>query len=111
MYRRSNGGGGGQQHQPQPEPQQKSGGDRQPPVQEFRAGKLKIAAWENAGDKGPWLSFTFTRSYLQGAEWKTASSLGVADLLPLAGLLLKAWLWSSSGGSQNNGNDGSDVPF
>ncbi|MBX9580246.1 MAG: hypothetical protein K2X87_08050 [Gemmataceae bacterium] len=69
-------------------------GGRKPPVAEFRVGRIKVAVWENhSPDTGAWYSFTLTRSYKVGDTWKTASSLGVDDLLVAAMILTDARRW------------------
>jgi hypothetical protein len=86
--------------------------DRTPPVYEIRAGKIKVAIWENKGDKqGTWFSVTHTRSYQDASKtWKTASSYSKDDLLVLAELLRQAWVWIAreQGGAASNVTDDHD---
>lgn len=113
---RRNGFGGRSSTTAQPQQQQAApsqngnGGDRKPPVYEARAGLLKATCWENAGDKGPWVSVTLSRSYRTGGEngeWKSAQSFSKDDLLALAELLRHVWNELNFGESQ----EGGDQPF
>lgn len=82
------------------------------PVHKIRIGKIKVALWENKGDKnGTWFSVTATRSYLDNQKkWHTANSFGKDDLLCLAELLRQACLWIARehGGSASNVEDDGD---
>jgi hypothetical protein len=86
-------GGGDQEPQAQ-EQNGHSGGTRKPPVHEVRIGRIRATVWENIDDQGnPWYSVTFSRSYKQGDEWKTASSYGRDDLLVVAEVARLAFLF------------------
>lgn len=65
-----------------------------PPVHEVRIGRVRCTIWENEDpERGPWFSATFTRSYKQGDEWKTAQSFGRDDMLVVAEVARLAFLW------------------
>ncbi len=86
-------------------------GNRQRPVHEFRRGRIKAAIWAHTSDDGPWHSVTFSRSYKDGnGNWKSASSFGRDDLLPLGELARKCWDWiyqeQAASRDQANGNGG-----
>lgn len=83
---------------------------RTPPVHELRAGKIKVAVWENLGEKGqaPWFSVTCSRAYIDSQKkWHTATSFGRDDLLQLGLLLQQAYLWitNAAHGGDGNGDD------
>jgi hypothetical protein len=69
------------------------GGNR--PVKEIRLGRIRVSAWRNVTTDGTvWFSFTLSRSYKdEDNQWKTASSLGMDDLLVAAEVLRQARLW------------------
>ncbi len=95
---RDNGGGGG--------------GERQKPVLEYRAGRIKGAVWSNSGKEGPWFSVTITRSYMDGnKQWKSAASFGKDDLLVVAEVCRKCWQWIAENNGKSGGEGGDDVPF
>jgi hypothetical protein len=97
-----------------------NGGQKAPPVQKFRAGKIQADVWEQSNANGRWFAVTFVKNYkdAQGAWQKTLSFNG-EDLLPLAELSRIAWLWilkqkeseddqrpKGRGGQHDNGQHG-----
>ena len=94
----------------------------QRPAKEFRLGRCKVTLWLNHHEKGDWYSMTFARSYKDGDQWKTASSFGRDDLLPVSELARQAFHWihrqqqQANGAEQREAGDepspeGSEIPF
>ena len=72
-------------------PSRKSGSG---PRTRIRIGRIRVTIWENHHEeKGKWFSMTVSRSYKQGNDWKSASSFGRDDLLPLGEALRQAFHW------------------
>ena len=91
-----NGEGSPQGQAPQPTEQQDvQQTDRKPPAAEFRVGRCKVTIWENAStDNGKWFSVVPGRTYkTEGGEFRTASSFGMDDCLPIAECFRQARLW------------------
>ena len=63
------------------------------PVHEIRIGALKAAIWQNETTNGIRHSVTFARSYKDGETWKSTSSFGRNDMLPLGKLANEAHTW------------------
>lgn len=58
------------------------------PCLKYRIGSVKIAAWENQGEHGPWYSIKLARSYKdKNGNWQETATLGDRDLLAAAQLL------------------------
>lgn len=57
------------------------------PVKSFRFGRISAAVWENSSEKGPFLSVTFERSYLDDAQKYHSSDSFNRDDLPLVAKL------------------------
>ena len=97
--------------------------ERQRPAHEVRIGRIRVTIWENHHEeKGNWFSMTVSRSYKQGNDWKSASSFGRDDLLPLGEALRQAFHWlireqqkgNASSQPEGHGPDeapGQDIPF
>ena len=62
-----------------------------PPVDEIRAGRLKVVIWKNDGERGAFYTLDAQRVFKDGDEWKTSRSFGADDALPLAELMRQAW--------------------
>jgi hypothetical protein len=66
------------------------------PIQKIEIWPLKAAIWRNegknqdAGGRGAWFNVTVERTYKEGDEYKSSSSFGRDDLLPLAKILDQA---------------------
>ena len=74
---------------PQPSP---SRTDNQP-VHKIRYGALSASIWRQDNEKGPMFNISFQRSYKDGDEWKTSTSFGKHDLLPLGLMATRAFEW------------------
>jgi hypothetical protein len=84
-------------------------GDRKPPVKEFKLGAVRASIWINQGTQGPWYSVTLSRRYLQGQDWKTASSYGRDNLFAVAEVCRLAAVWCYENPANKAGdNDGHD---
>ena len=66
------------------------------PIDEVRFGRCKVVVWLNKTQNGDMLNFVPTRLYKDGEEWKESTSLGVAELLPMAEALREAFRRASS---------------
>lgn len=100
-----NGGKGQQQSPPAPAQQQ----ERQKPAHEVRFGRVKLTIWENHHEKtGRWFSIVPSRSYKDGSgNWKSASSFGLDDVLPLALACQVAFEWIQA--QKTSGANGATV--
>ena len=63
------------------------------PVHEIRIGALKATIWQNENTTGKHHNLTFSRSYKDGETWKSTSSFGRNDMLPLGKLANEAHTW------------------
>lgn len=63
------------------------------PVHKIRVGALSASIWKQNGDKGPMYNVSFQRSYREGEDWKTSTSFGKHDLLPLSLIATRAFEW------------------
>jgi hypothetical protein len=63
------------------------------PIHEIKIGLVRAAIWRNEGTNGSWYNVTFERLYKDGDDWKSSSSFGRDDLLPLAKLADQAHSW------------------
>lgn len=52
----------------------------QPPVKEFRVGRVKALVWANDTERGTMHNVTFQRLYHDGKEWQSTESFGRDDL-------------------------------
>lgn len=50
------------------------------PVHNIRVGSVQVAIWENQGDKGNFMTASFSRSYERDGEWKKAYDFSPAQL-------------------------------
>ena len=85
-------------------------GDRKPPVKEFRLGAVRASIWLNQGQQGPWYSVTLSRRYLQGTEWKTASSYGRDNLFQVAEVCRLSAVWCYENPANKQGDDSDPQP-
>lgn len=61
------------------------------PINKLRENTLSAEIWENVRDQGTQHNVTFSRSYRdQEGNWKSTSSFGPRDLLPLQHLMGRA---------------------
>lgn len=60
------------------------------PVEFFREGNVSLSVWPNQGVKGEFNTFSITRSYKKGDEWKYSTSFGTNDLPKVKVVLEKA---------------------
>jgi hypothetical protein len=52
-----------------------------PPIKKFKVGRITATVWRNDGEKGPYYSVNFDRSYKDDAgDWKTVTSFSAEDL-------------------------------
>ena len=65
----------------------------QKPVHEIRIGALKAAIWQNETKNGIHHAVTFARSFKDGETWKSTTSFGRNDMLPLGKLANEAHTW------------------
>ena len=88
------------------------------PVQEYRAGGVKAAIWENEGERGKFFTTTFTRSYRDDTtgEWKE-TGVFMPDQLPKLNLVIgKAYEFIQLGrgkntpANDNHANDNAPPP-
>jgi hypothetical protein len=63
------------------------------PVHKIRYGALSASIWRQEGEKGPLFNVSFQRSYKEGDAWKTSTSFGRHDLLPLSLMATRAFEW------------------
>src|SRR5438552_1445767 len=63
------------------------------PITEIRIGPVKAAVWQNINQNGVRHKVIVERLYRDGEEWKTRTSFGRDDLLPLAKLADQAHSW------------------
>ena len=85
--------------------------DKKQPVMRFRAGRNRVAVWENKGANGTWYSVTPSRSYRdERGNWQDTSSFGLQDIPVLCRLLDQAYdyLYSLQGLS-GTGSEGDEV--
>jgi hypothetical protein len=86
-----------------------NGGNRKPPVSEFRCGRIRATIWENFSEgHEKWYSVVVSRSYKQGDTLKTAQSFGRDDLLVVAEVVRMAYYWVNKqlGGGQRDTEHG-----
>jgi hypothetical protein len=89
-------------------------GERERPAHEIRIGRIRATIWRNQSDQhGTWYSVSITRSFKQGEQWKSATSLGKDDLLVAAEVSRLAFHWITrqlGGNASDTGNEspGSD---
>ena len=77
----------------------------QPPVAEFKLGKVKCLVWANETQKGTRHNVTFARFYKDGDDWKETQSFGRDDM-PLIGKLAdRAHTWIYENASQSSTDD------
>jgi hypothetical protein len=86
--------------------------ERQRPVHEVRLGRIKGAVWANTTDQGVRYGVTLTRLYKdpESNDWRTSTSFGRDDLLPLAKVCDMAVLWIYQQ-NQSQDQDGHDIPY
>ena len=61
-------------------------------MRHFRDGAIKATIWRNEGDKGPFYSVEFGRTYTDAEDnYKDTSSFSGADLLKVSRLAVKAY--------------------
>ncbi len=53
------------------------------PIENIRVGNVQAAIWENQGDKGNFMTASFSRSYEKNGEWKKAYDFSPAQLADL----------------------------
>ena len=46
------------------------------PIENIRVGNVQAAIWENQGEKGNFMTASFSRSYEKNGEWSKAVNLG-----------------------------------
>lgn len=63
------------------------------PVATFKLGRIRASVWENTTDKGVIHNVTIERRYLDGDEWKSATSFGRNDLPLVAKVAEEAMLF------------------
>ena len=63
------------------------------PVHEIRIGLVKAVIWANPTTEGVRHNVTFVRSYREGNDWHTTTSLGRDDLLKLSKVADEAHSW------------------
>ncbi len=62
------------------------------PVKYYRAKTLSLSLWENEGENGKMISFSFQRSYKdKDGNWQHTQNLGINDLPILKYLLDEAY--------------------
>lgn len=61
------------------------------PLETLRDGAIKATIWKNQGEKGPFYSVEFSRTYLVGEDYKDASSFSGSDILKVAHLASRAY--------------------
>lgn len=63
------------------------------PERKYRAGQMTVTVWKQKTEKNneekEFLTYTFTKQYKDGEEWKESKSLTQQDLLKAATLLQK----------------------
>lgn len=66
--------------------------DADKPIRTLRDGVIKAAIWKNEGDKGPFYSVQFIRSYRDlNDQWHDTNAFTGADVLRLKRLAGKAY--------------------
>ena len=50
------------------------------PIENIRVGNVQAAIWEHQGEKGSFMTTTFSRSYEKNGEWKKAHDYSQAQL-------------------------------
>ena len=69
-------------------------GKRPPPIHEIKLGSIKGLIWKNETKKGPRLSATYERVYMDDKEeWQVSNSYGPTDSLVLAQVTRLCALW------------------
>jgi hypothetical protein len=64
------------------------------PANRLRCGNIKATIWENAGEKGPFFSTTFSRPFKdQSGAWRNGTSFGLNDLEALLTVAREAKDW------------------
>ena len=67
------------------------------PANRLRCGNIKATIWENAGEKGPFFSTTFSRPFKdQSGEWRNGTSFGLNDLEALLAVAREAKEWMAA---------------
>lgn len=62
------------------------------PEDTIRDGRIKATLWRNEGEKGPYVSTDFSRSWQDGeGQWHDSRSFGLGDLLGLSELARTAY--------------------
>ena len=70
------------------------------PAHKLKLGALSAAIWKTETAKGPVFNVTFQRAYRDGNdEWKSSTSFGRNNLLPLGLLAGRAFEWITSQGN------------
>jgi hypothetical protein len=64
------------------------------PTHTLRCGNIKATIWQNASDKGPFYSTTFSRPFKdQSGVWRNGTSFGLSDLEALVTVAHQAKEW------------------
>jgi hypothetical protein len=64
------------------------------PANQLRCGNIKATIWQNVGEKGPFFSTTFSRTFKdQSGAWRNGTSFGLNNLQALVTVAREAKEW------------------